>query len=102
MNQPGSVIVSGSTEKVLRVWDPRTCHKLMKLKGHTDNVKALILNRDGTQVNFEWHNLNCTVLSFMVVVVSDRMIVCIKICHEFWVCLCQPPYLQEVSVFARF
>jgi WD repeat-containing protein 48 len=34
---------------VLRVWDPRTCAKLMKLKGHTDNVKALVLNRDGTQ-----------------------------------------------------
>lgn len=49
MNPPGSVIVSGSTEKVLRVWDPRTCQKLMKLKGHTDNVKALVLNRDGTQ-----------------------------------------------------
>ena len=42
--------MSGSTEKVLRVWDPRTCAKLMKLKGHTDNVKALVLNRDGTQV----------------------------------------------------
>ena len=36
----GTVIVSGSTEKVLRVWDPRTCAKLMKLKGHTDNVKV--------------------------------------------------------------
>lgn len=32
------------------MWDPRTCAKLMKLKGHTDNVKALLLNRDGTQV----------------------------------------------------
>ena len=50
MNQSGSVIVSGSTEKVLRVWDTRQCQKLMKLKGHTDNVKALLLNRDGTQV----------------------------------------------------
>ncbi|XP_023217723.1 WD repeat-containing protein 48 [Centruroides vittatus] len=49
MNPSGSVIVSGSTEKVVRVWDPRTCQKLMKLKGHTDNVKALILNRDGSQ-----------------------------------------------------
>jgi hypothetical protein len=36
--------------QVLRVWDPRTCAKLMKLKGHTDNVKALLLHRDGTQV----------------------------------------------------
>ncbi|XP_041698351.2 WD repeat-containing protein 48 isoform X1 [Coregonus clupeaformis] len=49
MNQMGTVIVSGSTEKVLRVWDPRTCAKLMKLKGHSDNVKSLLLNRDGTQ-----------------------------------------------------
>ncbi|XP_077990017.1 WD repeat-containing protein 48-like [Glandiceps talaboti] len=49
MNQAGTIIVSGSTEKILRVWDPRTCAKLMKLKGHTDNVKALLLNRDGTQ-----------------------------------------------------
>uniref|UniRef100_A0A0B6ZUX5 Uncharacterized protein n=1 Tax=Arion vulgaris TaxID=1028688 RepID=A0A0B6ZUX5_9EUPU len=49
MNQSGSVIVSGSTEKVLRVWDTRMCQKLMKLKGHSDNVKALLLNRDGTQ-----------------------------------------------------
>ncbi len=49
MNSAGTVIVSGSTEKVLRVWDPRNCSKLMKLKGHTDNVKALLLSRDGTQ-----------------------------------------------------
>ncbi len=49
MNSAGTVIVSGSTEKVLRVWDPRNCSKLMKLKGHTDNVKALVLSRDGTQ-----------------------------------------------------
>lgn len=49
MNPSGTVIVSGSTEKVLRVWDPRTCNKMMKLRGHTDNIKALVLNRDGTQ-----------------------------------------------------
>lgn len=49
MNPSGSVIVSGSTEKVLRVWDPRTCQKLMKLRGHGENVKALLVNRDGTQ-----------------------------------------------------
>ena len=33
MNPPGTVIVSGSTEKQLRIWDPRTGNKIMKLKG---------------------------------------------------------------------
>ena len=51
MNPLGTVIVSGSTEKILRVWDPRTCQKMMKLRGHSDNVKAIVINRDGTQVN---------------------------------------------------
>lgn len=36
MNPPGTVIVSGSTEKQLRIWDPRTGNKLMKLKGGWD------------------------------------------------------------------
>lgn len=49
MNPSGSIILSGSTEKVIRVWDPRSCAKQMKLKGHSDNVKALVVNRDGTQ-----------------------------------------------------
>lgn len=33
MNPSGTVIISGSTEKVLRVWDPRSCNKQMKLIG---------------------------------------------------------------------
>ncbi len=53
MNPNGTVIVSGSTEKVLRLWDPRTCQKLMKLKGHSDNVKALVVSRDGTKVQYK-------------------------------------------------
>ncbi|XP_063703562.1 WD repeat-containing protein 48 homolog [Culicoides brevitarsis] len=50
MNPPGTVIVSGSTENTLRVWDPRTCNRLMKLKGHTENIKALVVSPDGTHV----------------------------------------------------
>lgn len=42
--------MSGSTENTLRIWDPRTCNKIAKLKGHTENVKALIVSEDGTQV----------------------------------------------------
>ena len=37
--------------QVLQVWDPRTDDKLMKLKGHTDNVRALLLSPDGTTVS---------------------------------------------------
>ena len=38
------------SNKVIRVWDPRSCNMLMKLTGHLDAVKALIVSQDGTQV----------------------------------------------------
>ncbi|XP_062553277.1 WD repeat-containing protein 48 homolog [Armigeres subalbatus] len=47
MNPSGTVIVCGSTENTLRIWDPRTCNKIAKLKGHTENVKALVVSEDG-------------------------------------------------------
>lgn len=50
MNPSGSLIVSGSTENALRIWDPRTCNRIMKLRGHSENVKALVISTDGSQV----------------------------------------------------
>lgn len=50
MNPSGSIIVSGSTENALRIWDPRTCNRIMKLKGHSENVKALVVSSDGSQI----------------------------------------------------
>ncbi|KAK8589383.1 hypothetical protein V6N12_023781 [Hibiscus sabdariffa] len=47
MNDSGSLLVSGGTEKVVRVWDPRTGSKNMKLRGHTDNIRALLLDSTG-------------------------------------------------------
>ncbi|KAK3200524.1 hypothetical protein Dsin_023939 [Dipteronia sinensis] len=47
MNDSGNLLVSGGTEKVLRVWDPRTGSKTMKLRGHTDNIRALLLDSTG-------------------------------------------------------
>ncbi|CAA2969292.1 WD repeat-containing 48-like [Olea europaea subsp. europaea] len=46
-NDQGTLLVSGGTEKVVRVWDPRTGCKTMKLKGHTDNIRALLLDSTG-------------------------------------------------------
>ncbi|PIN13813.1 Conserved WD40 repeat-containing protein [Handroanthus impetiginosus] len=47
MNDRGTLLVSGGTEKVVRVWDPRTGSKTMKLRGHTDNIRALLLDSSG-------------------------------------------------------
>ncbi|XP_039010194.1 WD repeat-containing protein 48-like, partial [Hibiscus syriacus] len=47
MNDSGSLLVSGGTEKVVRVCDPRTGSKNMKLRGHTDNIRALLLDSTG-------------------------------------------------------
>ncbi|XP_058077048.1 uncharacterized protein LOC131225526 [Magnolia sinica] len=47
MNDSGTLLVSGGTEKVVRVWDPRTGSKNMKLRGHTDNIRALLLDSTG-------------------------------------------------------
>jgi WD repeat-containing protein 48 len=49
LNKAGTIVISGSTEKALRVWDPRTCGKQMKLRGHTDNVKTILISPDGSQ-----------------------------------------------------
>ncbi|KHJ91783.1 WD domain, G-beta repeat protein [Oesophagostomum dentatum] len=49
MNDAGTVIISGSTEKVLRIWDPRTCQKIMKLRGHTENIRSIVISSDGTK-----------------------------------------------------
>lgn len=50
MNPSGTVIVCGSTENMIRVWDPRSCSRLMKLKGHSENIKALVVSPDGKEV----------------------------------------------------
>jgi len=47
-NPSGTIVAAGGTEKQIRLWDPRTQEKLMKLKGHKDNVKSVKLSQDGT------------------------------------------------------
>lgn len=50
MNDFGTVVIAGSTENALRIWDPRSCQKIAKLRGHTDNIRALLVDRSGTQI----------------------------------------------------
>lgn len=50
MNTCGSMIVSGSTENIVRVWDPGTGFQTMTLMGHTENIKALAISTDGTHI----------------------------------------------------
>ncbi|KAJ3300787.1 hypothetical protein HK104_003757 [Borealophlyctis nickersoniae] len=47
-NPTGSLLVSGHPDKAVRVWDPRAGGKrMMRLSGHTDNIRALLISDDG-------------------------------------------------------
>ncbi|KAL2954515.1 hypothetical protein AAZX31_19G226700 [Glycine max] len=79
MNESGTILVSGGTEKVVRVWDARSGSKTLKLRGHTDNIRALLLDSSGRFV--EWiSNFSCNfsvyncILKYCLSGSSDSMI----------------------------
>jgi len=47
----GSVIASGTPERVIRTWDPRSGRRTAKLVGHTDNIRAILISADGKYVS---------------------------------------------------
>ncbi|KAG4092545.1 WD40 repeat-like protein [Neocallimastix lanati (nom. inval.)] len=49
-NTEGNVLVTGSPERIVRIWDTRTGKQVLKLTGHSDNVRALIISEDGKWV----------------------------------------------------
>ncbi|KAI8078256.1 WD40-repeat-containing domain protein [Gilbertella persicaria] len=50
VNPSGTLMASGSPEKVVRLWDPRSGKRISKLTGHTDNIRALLISDDGQYI----------------------------------------------------
>lgn len=47
----GHAIASGSPERVVRMWDPRSGKRTAKLVGHTDNLRAIMISDDSKYVS---------------------------------------------------
>ncbi|RAH44423.1 Pkinase-domain-containing protein [Aspergillus brunneoviolaceus CBS 621.78] len=45
-----SVLASGGPENVVRVWDPKSGKLITKFVGHTDNIRDILINRDGDTI----------------------------------------------------
>lgn len=56
VNPSGTILASGSPEKVVRLWDPRSGKRISKLTGHTDNIRALLISDDGHYVSKKREN----------------------------------------------
>ena len=48
MNNAGTLLAAGCSQHVIRLWDPRGGDKICKLRGHTDNVRCLVVNPEGS------------------------------------------------------
>ncbi|KAL7270779.1 hypothetical protein RUND412_006501 [Rhizina undulata] len=46
----GGILASGGPEGVVRVWDPRSGKRVTKFVGHTDNVRAILVDESGGTV----------------------------------------------------
>ncbi|CAJ0765201.1 3935_t:CDS:2, partial [Entrophospora sp. SA101] len=51
-NPSGSILASGSPEKIVRLWDPRSGKGITKFTGHTDNVRTVLVSDDGELVSY--------------------------------------------------
>lgn len=44
------VVASGGPESVVRVWDPKSGKRITNFVGHTDNVRDILISRDGDTI----------------------------------------------------
>ncbi|PSK48403.1 UBP9-binding protein bun107 [Elsinoe australis] len=45
-----SILASGGPESVVRVWDPKSGKRITKFVGHTDNIRDILISRDGETI----------------------------------------------------
>ncbi|CAJ2510702.1 Uu.00g063270.m01.CDS01 [Anthostomella pinea] len=45
-----SILASGGPESIVRLWDPKSGKRITKFVGHTDNVRAILMNGAGDTV----------------------------------------------------
>ncbi|EFR03211.1 WD repeat-containing protein 48 [Nannizzia gypsea CBS 118893] len=50
LSAKGSILASGGPDSVVRIWDSKSGKLITKFVGHTDNVRSILLNRDGDTV----------------------------------------------------
>uniref|UniRef100_A0A093VT44 UBP9-binding protein n=1 Tax=Talaromyces marneffei PM1 TaxID=1077442 RepID=A0A093VT44_TALMA len=50
MGTGGSVLATGGPESVVRVWDPKSGKLITKFVGHTDNIRDILVNKDGDTI----------------------------------------------------
>ncbi|KAK3387279.1 hypothetical protein B0H63DRAFT_521340 [Podospora didyma] len=50
LNVNHSILASGGPESIVRLWDPKTGKRITKFVGHTDNIRAILVNESGDMV----------------------------------------------------
>lgn len=45
-----SIIASGGPESIVRIWDSRSGKRITKFVGHTDNIRDVLITRDGDTI----------------------------------------------------
>ncbi|KAI5923823.1 WD domain-containing protein [Camillea tinctor] len=50
MSAGRSILASGGPESIVRLWDPKSGKRITKFVGHTDNIRAILMNEAGDTV----------------------------------------------------